>query len=150
MLFLLRLIEGMKKVRVLYRSVAQSDRNPLHTHHDYRQFHDIMPSSKEEFQVKQNILLAKAFGLIVPHENKVTGYDEIRFSYQDKQTGIAKVQVLGENWQKAAENLLSDQNRKIETFWLILSRSVIRRQLSPRNSSYIKNLWIVYKKLLKR
>jgi len=111
--FPLRLIEGMEKMRVIYRSVAQSDRNPLHTHHDYRQFHDIMPSSKEEFQVKQNLLLAKAFGLIVPHENKVTGYDEIRFSYQDKQTGIAKVQVLGENWQKAEENLLSDQNRKI-------------------------------------
>jgi len=111
--FPLRLIEGMEKMRVIYRTVSQSDKNPLHTHQDYRQFRDIMPSSQEEAQVKQNLLLAKAFGLVIQHENKVTGFDEIRFTYQDKQTGIEKVQVLGENWQKAEENLLNDQNRKI-------------------------------------
>lgn len=111
--FPLRLIEGMEKMRVIYRTISQSDKNPLHTHQDYRQFQDIMPSSQEEVQVKQNLLLAKALGLIIQHENKVTGFDEIRFSYQDKQTGIDKVQVLGENWQKAEENLLNDQNRKV-------------------------------------
>ncbi|MBA3923838.1 MAG: hypothetical protein H0X31_19940, partial [Nostocaceae cyanobacterium] len=110
--FPLRLIEGMEKMRVIYRTVTQSDKNPLHTHQDYRQFRDIMPSSQEEVQVKQNLLLAKAFGLMMQHENKVTGFDEIRFSYQDKQTGIDKVQVIAENWQKAEENLISDQNRK--------------------------------------
>lgn len=111
--FPLRLIEGMEKMRVIYRTISQTDKNPLHTHQDYRQFQDIMPSSQEEVQVKQNLLLAKALGLIIQHENKVTGFDEIRFSYQDKQTGIDKVQVLGENWQKAEENLLNDQNRKV-------------------------------------
>jgi hypothetical protein len=111
--FPLRLIEGMEKMRVIYRTISQTDKNPLHTHQDYRQFQDIMPSSQEEVQVKQNLLLAKALGLIIQHENKVTGFDEIRFPYQDKQTGIEKVQVLGENWQKAQENLLNDQNRKI-------------------------------------
>ncbi|MEH1788994.1 MAG: tubulin-like doman-containing protein [Nostoc sp.] len=111
--FPLRLIEGMEKMRVIYRTISQADKNPLHTHQDYRQFQDIMPSSQEEVQVKQNLLLAKALGLIIQHENKVTGFDEIRFSYQDKQTGIDKVQVLGESWQKAEENLLNDQNRKV-------------------------------------
>ncbi|MEH2324503.1 MAG: hypothetical protein V7K32_13185 [Nostoc sp.] len=100
-------------MRVIYRTISQADKNPLHTHQDYRQFQDIMPSSQEEVQVKQNLLLAKALGLIIQHENKVTGFDEIRFSYQDKQTGIDKVQVLGETWQKAEENLLNDQNRKV-------------------------------------
>ena len=70
--FPLRLIEGMEKMRVVYRTVAQSDKNPLHTHQDYRQFRDIMPSSQEEVQVKQNLLLAKAFGLIIQHENQVS------------------------------------------------------------------------------
>ncbi|MHC5821598.1 MAG: tubulin-like doman-containing protein, partial [Nostoc sp.] len=111
--FPLLLIEGMEKMRVIYRTISQTDKNPLHTHQDYRQFQDIMPSSQEEVQVKQNLLLAKALGLIIQHENKVTGFDEIRFPYQDKQTGIEKVQVLGENWQKAQENLLNDQNRKV-------------------------------------
>lgn len=111
--FPLRLIEGMEKMRVIYRTISQADKNPLHTHQDYRQFQDIMPSSQEEVQVKQNLLLAKALGLIIQHENKVTGFDEIRFSYQDKQTGIDKIQVLGESWQKAEENLLNDQNRKV-------------------------------------
>ncbi|UUO14585.1 tubulin-like doman-containing protein [Dolichospermum heterosporum] len=111
--FPLRLIEGMEKMRVIYRTVNQSDKNPLHTHQDHRQFQDIMPSSQEEGQIKQNLLLAKAFGLIVVQENKVTGFEEIRFFYIDKQTGLQKVQVLGDNWQKVEENLLSDQNRKI-------------------------------------
>ncbi|MBD2730266.1 tubulin-like doman-containing protein [Nostoc sp. FACHB-892] len=111
--FPLRLIEGLEKMRVIYRTISQSDKNPLHTHQDYRQFEDIMPSSQEEVQVKQNLLLAKALGLIIQHENKITGFDEIRFSYHDKQTGIEKIQVLGENWQKAEENLLNDQNRKV-------------------------------------
>jgi hypothetical protein len=111
--FPLRLIEGMEKMRIIYQTVNQSDKNPLHTHQEYRQFRDIMPSSQEELQVKENLLLAKALGLIVVQENKVTEFAEIRFFYLDKQTGLQKVQVLGDSWQKAEENLLNDQNRKI-------------------------------------
>jgi len=111
--FPLRLIEGMERMRVIYRTVFQSDQNPLHTHQDFRLFRDIMPSSQEEVQVKQNLLLAKAFGLVFEYENQISKYDEIRFSYQDKQTGLEKTQVLGDSWLKAEENLLSDQNRKI-------------------------------------
>ncbi len=111
--FPLRLIEGMEKMRTIYQTVNQSDKNPLHTHQEYRQFRDIMPSSQEELQIKENLLLAKALGLIVVQENKVTEFAEIRFFYLDKQTGLQKVQVLGDSWQKAEENLLNDQNRKI-------------------------------------
>jgi hypothetical protein len=42
--FPLRLIEGMDRMRTIYRSVSQSDKNPLHTHQDYRQFQDHMPA----------------------------------------------------------------------------------------------------------
>jgi len=111
--FPLRLIEGMERMRVIYRTVSQSDQNPLHTHQDSRLFRDIMPSSQEEIQVKQNLLLAKAFGLVFEYENQISKYDEIRFSYQDKQTGLSKTQVLGDTWLKAEESLLNDQNRKI-------------------------------------
>ncbi len=111
--FPLRLIEGMEKMRTVYRAVNQSDKNPLHCHQDHRQFQDFMPSSSEEEQAKQNLLLAKAFGLVTKQENRVTRFEEVRFSYQDRQTGLDKVQVLGATWEEAGENLLSDQNRKI-------------------------------------
>jgi hypothetical protein len=82
--FPLRIIEGMEKMRTIYRNVAHTDKNPLHTHQDEGQFQDFMPSSHEETQAKQNFLLAKAFNLITVHENRVTGFEEIRFYYQDK------------------------------------------------------------------
>ncbi|MGK7916746.1 MAG: hypothetical protein AB4038_14575, partial [Prochloraceae cyanobacterium] len=111
--FPLRVIEGMAKMRNIYRNIAQTDKNPLHTHQDSRQFQDFMPSSHEEVQAKQNLLLAKAFDLIAKQENRVTGFEEIRFYYRDKQTGLDKMEVLGANWEEAEEMLLSDRNRKV-------------------------------------
>ncbi len=111
--FPLRIIEGMAKMRNVYRNVSQTDKNPLHTHQDSRQFQDFMPSTHEEVQAKQNLLLAKAFDLIAKQENRVTGFEEIRFYYRDKQTGLDKMEVLGGNWEEAEEMLLSDRNRKV-------------------------------------
>lgn len=37
----------------------------------------------------------------------------MRFYYEDKLTGLAKIQVLGVDWQEAEEYLLSDQNRRV-------------------------------------
>ena len=111
--FPLRIIEGMAKMRTVYRTVCQTDKNPLHTHQDCRRFQDFMPSTHEEVQAKQNLLLAKAFGLIVKQENRVTGFEEIRFYYRDKQTGLDKIEALGANWEEAEEILLSDRNRKV-------------------------------------
>ena len=111
--FPLRIIEGMEKMRIVYRNVAHTDKNPLHTHQNERQFSDFMPSSHEETQAKQNFLLAKAFNLVTLGENRVTGFEEIRFYYQDKQTGIEKKEVLGANWQEAEINILSDRHRQV-------------------------------------
>ncbi|MGL5943366.1 MAG: hypothetical protein ACRC2S_23975 [Waterburya sp.] len=111
--FPLRIIEGMEKMRTIYRNVVHADKNPLHTHQDEGQFQDFMPSSHEETQAKQNFLLAKAFNLVTVHENRVTGFEEIRFYYQDKQTGIEKKEVLGANWQEAEINILSDRHRQV-------------------------------------
>jgi len=111
--FPLRLIEGMDRMRTVYRSVSQSDKNPLHTHQDYRQFHDHMPATQAEVQAKQNLILAQIFGLVVEEENLITKYSEIRFHYQDKLTGLKKTQILGNDWQEAEEYLVSDHNRRV-------------------------------------
>jgi len=111
--FPLRLIEGMERMRTVYRSVSQSDKNPLHTHQDNRRFQDHMPATQAEVQAKQNLILAKVFGLVVQEENAVSKYSEVRFRYQDKLTGLTKTQVLGDDWQQAEEYLLSDHNRRI-------------------------------------
>jgi len=111
--FPLRLIEGMERMRTIYRSVSQSDKNPLHTHQDNHQFQDHMPATHTEVEAKQNIILAQVLGLVVQEENAVTKYSEVRFYYQDKMTGLAKTQVLGADQQEAEEYLLSDQNRRV-------------------------------------
>jgi hypothetical protein len=112
--FPLRLIEGIEKMRSVYRSVSQSERqNPLHTHQDNRRFKDILPAPQEEMQVKQNLRLAIALGLITPVENKTNGYTEVRFYYRDRQTGLEKHQTLGASVREAEEFLLGDANRSL-------------------------------------
>ena len=111
--FPLRLIEGMEKMRLIYRSVSQADRNPLHTHQDNRQFKDLLPAPQEEAQVKQNLLLGVALGLVTTTENRATGYAEVRMQYQDKQTGRDKIQMLGADLREAEECLLSDANGNV-------------------------------------
>ncbi|MGA1262964.1 MAG: hypothetical protein ACO331_03525 [Prochlorothrix sp.] len=111
--FPLRLIEGLEKMRTIYRSISQSDRNPLHTHQYFRQFQDIMPSSQEESQARQNFVLAKALGLLVETENQVTKFTEIRFHYTDPKTGLNKAATIGSSWEQAEENLMADASRKI-------------------------------------
>ena len=108
--FPLRLLEGMEKMRAIYRSVSQSDKNPLHTHQDNRQFKDFLPAPQEEMQVKQNVVLGVALELITTNENKATGYSEVRMRYQDKQTGREKTQTLGADLREAEEYLLGDAN----------------------------------------
>lgn len=111
--FPLRLIEGLAKMRTIYRSVSQSDKNPLHTHQDYRQFRDIMPLGQEETQARNNFLLAKAFGILVEVENQVTQFTEVRLNYTDPKTGLEKVAAIGTSWDQAEESLMADANRKI-------------------------------------
>jgi len=111
--FPLRLIEGMEKMRLVYRSVSEADKNPLHTHQDNRQFKDLLPAPQEEAQVKKNLLLGVALGLITTTENRATGYTEIRMQYKDKQTGVDKIQTLGADLREAEECLLSDANGNI-------------------------------------
>jgi hypothetical protein len=109
--FPLRLIEGIDRMRTVYRSVTQSDKNPLHTHQDSRRFQDVLPAPQEETQVKQNLVLAVALGLVTEIENKVTGFSEVRLRYQDKQTGLEKTQPIGSSLREAEEYLVNDQNR---------------------------------------
>jgi len=111
--FPLRLIEGMDKMRTIYRAATQSDKNPLHTHQNDRQFKDLLPSPQEEVQVKQNLVLAVALGLITTVENKANGYSEVRFGYQDKQTGLDKTQTLGADLREAEEYLINDANANL-------------------------------------
>ena len=106
--FPLRLIEGIDKMRTVYRSISQSDANPLHTHQDSRQFKDLLPAQQEEAQVKQNLQLGVALDLIYTVENKVTGFSEMRLRYPDKQTGLEKVETLGATEQEAEDKLLND------------------------------------------
>ncbi|HEY9826677.1 MAG TPA: tubulin-like doman-containing protein, partial [Stenomitos sp.] len=106
--FPLRLIEGIDKMRTVYRSIGQADTNPLHTHQDQRQFKDLLPAPQEEAQVKQNLRLGIALGLIYTVENRATGYTEVRLRYADKQTGLEQTQTLGATLQEAEDALLSD------------------------------------------
>jgi hypothetical protein len=111
--FPLRLIEGMDRMRTVYRSVSQSDKNPLHTHQDNRRFQDPMPAPEHEVKVKHNLILGIVLELLTEVENKATGFHEVRFAYKDKQTGLEKTHTFGANWQEAEEYLLSDSNRKV-------------------------------------
>jgi macrodomain Ter protein organizer (MatP/YcbG family) len=111
--FPLRLIEGMERMRAVYRSIEQADPNPLHTHSDNRQFGDIMPSTQAETSTRYNLVLAKILGLIAQVENTITGYNEVRFTYRDKNTGFEKTQVLGQDWVEAEAYLLADPNRRV-------------------------------------
>jgi hypothetical protein len=111
--FPLRLIEGMERMRAVYRSIEQADPNPLHTHTDDRQFGDIMPSTQAETSTRYNLVLAKILGLIAQVENTITGYNEVRFTYRDKNTGFEKTQVLGQDWVEAEAYLLADPNRRV-------------------------------------
>jgi hypothetical protein len=111
--FPLRLIEGMERMRAVYRSIEQADPNPLHTHQDDRQFGDIMPSTQAETSTRNNLVLAKILGLISQVENTITGYNEVRFTYRDKNTGFEKTQVLGQDWVEAEAYLLADPNRRV-------------------------------------
>ena len=111
--FPLRLIEGMERMRSLYRAVSQADKNPLHTHQDFRQFKDIMPETSNERQARYNLMLAQALGLVRQEDNRITGFAEVKFTYREKQTGFDKTEVLGTTWQEAEDYLLTDQNRRI-------------------------------------
>lgn len=111
--FPLRLIEGMDKMRSVYRSVSQADKNPLHTHQDNRQFKDLLPDPPEEVQIKQNLLLGVALQVITKTENKVTKFSEFRLSYLDKQTGLEKTKSLGADLREAEESLLSGHDPQL-------------------------------------
>lgn len=106
--FPLRLIEGIDKMRTVYRSIAQADTNPLHTHQDGRQFKDLLPAPQEEAAVRQNLRLGVALGLVNSVENRATGYTEVRIRYADRQTGLEQIQALGATLEEAEEALLSD------------------------------------------
>jgi hypothetical protein len=106
--FPLRLIEGIDKMRNVYRSISQSDANPLHTHQENRQFKDLLPAPQEEAQTQQNLKLGVALGLINTVENRATGFSEVRIRYPDKQTGLEQTQTLGSTLQEAEDALLSD------------------------------------------
>uniref|UniRef100_B8HTJ0 Tubulin-like protein n=1 Tax=Cyanothece sp. (strain PCC 7425 / ATCC 29141) TaxID=395961 RepID=B8HTJ0_CYAP4 len=125
--FPLRLIEGMERMRTLYRAVIQTDPNPLHTHQEDRQFRDIMPPTQAEVAVKQNIYMARALGLITAVNNNLTGFAEIRFSYLERATGLERLQVLGSDWEEVENFFLSDQNRRINDL-LIASLQQIGNQ----------------------
>ncbi|AGY56819.1 tubulin-like doman-containing protein [Gloeobacter kilaueensis] len=112
--FPLRLIEGMARMRSVYRAVKDADRNPLHTASDENRFRDIMPATEDEVQVRRNVLLGQALGLLFSIENKLTGYDEIRLRYSDRQSGLEKTEVVGTDWRTATDYLLNDANRRLK------------------------------------
>lgn len=142
--FPLRLIEGMERMRSLYRAVSQADKNPLHTHQNHRQFQDHMPANQAEVHAKQNLVLAQALGLISQQTNAVTGYSEIRLSYQDKMTGLAKVQVLGVDLQEADEYLLSDHNHKVREILEDLIMSVGQKTTSKVDKQGLYQQFMAY------
>lgn len=111
--FPLRLIEGMEKMRTVYRVVSQSDKNPLHTHTDQLMFSDLMPASDLERQVEADLILGQIFGLLTVQTNQLSGFTEIRFSYRDGQTGLEKSETLGNTWDEAEQYVLSDRNRRL-------------------------------------
>jgi Tubulin like len=127
--FPLRLIEGIDKMRTIYRSISQSDANPLHTHQDGRQFKDLLPAPQEEAQVRQNLRLGIALELIYTVENRATGFSEIRLRYPDKQTGLEKVELLGSTHQEAEDTLLNDANVNL--------RNVLADTLTQRGRSAV-------------
>ncbi len=112
--FPLRLIEGMSRMRSVYKAVRGAERNPLHTHVDEARFRDIMPATEDETQVRRNVILGRALGLIFQVENKLTGYTETRLRYHDRGSGIEKTEVVGTDWQSAAEYLVNDANRRLK------------------------------------
>jgi hypothetical protein len=132
--FPLRLIEGMERMRSLYRAVSQADHNPLHTHRDYRQFGDVMPETSSERQARYNLMLANALGLVRREDNRVTGFAEVKFTYRDKLTGFDKTEVMGATWQEAEDFLLTDQNRRWRKPWTTaFAPSANRPPLSPKS-----------------
>lgn len=112
--FPLRLIEGMSRMRSLYRAVRAADRNPLHTHTDEARFQDIMPASEDEVQVRRNVRLARALALITLVENRLTGYTEARLRYSDRQTGIERTETVGNDWKSTIQFLSNDANRRLK------------------------------------
>lgn len=106
--FPLRMIEGMSEMRQCYRTLPREDTNPLHTHSDSRRFLDLMPDTQQETEVKQNLILGRAFGLLI--EINQDGAREIRFTYKSKATGMEEVQSLGASWQEAEDFLLNNQH----------------------------------------
>jgi len=147
--FPLRLLEGVDKMRTVYRSVNQSERqNPLHTHQDSRRFKDILPAPQEDRQVKHALRLGVALGLIAPVENKISGFSEIRFTYRDRQTGMDKFLTLGATVQEAEEFLLNDANRTqrdiLEDTLKEVGRNVVtkpdKQALYDRLMTYLKQL----------
>jgi len=111
--FPLRLIEGMERMRTVYRSVSQWDKNPLHTHQDSRRFQEPLPPPEHEVQAKHNLILGFALGLVTQVKNQATGFSELRFAYTDNQTGMHKTQTLGGNFQEAEDYLISDNHRRV-------------------------------------
>jgi hypothetical protein len=131
--FPLRLIEGMDRMRTIYRTVAQTDRNPLHTHKNSRQFQDIMPPSAEEIQVQENLILGRVFQLVTAVENRITGYTEVKLTYQDSATGLERTLNLGTNWEEARDYLLAEQNRRARELLQDGIQSILR-QANNRDS----------------
>ena len=111
--FPLRLIEGMDRMQSVYRAVKQASQNPLHTHKDDGMFSHLMPASPEERKARNNFLLAQIFNLLEETENKISKFNEIRFTYRDPKTGLNKTEVLGENLTEAEENILTEEKRKV-------------------------------------
>ncbi|GAB4213890.1 MAG: tubulin-like doman-containing protein [Synechococcales cyanobacterium] len=111
--FPLRLIEGMDRMRMVYRAVGQADRNPLHTHHLQQQFADLMPPTLAEMKIRNDFILAQVLGLLSHVQNKVTGFPEVRLEFQDRQTGLKKTQTLGSTLEEAEAYLLNDHNRRM-------------------------------------
>ncbi|UFP95689.1 tubulin-like doman-containing protein [Gloeobacter morelensis MG652769] len=126
--FPLRLIEGMARMRSVYRAVKAVERNPLHTDSDEDRFGDLMPSTEDEVQVRRNAILGRALGLIDLVENKLTGYQEARLRFFDRQSGLEKTEVLGSDWQSATEFLLGDTNRRFKD---ILADELARQGGAP-------------------
>jgi len=148
--FPLRLIEGMDRMRTLYRSVSLADKNPLHTHQDSRQFQDHMPATQAEVQAKQNLILSKVLGLVAQAENTLTRYSEVRFSYQDKLTGLPKNQVLGADWQEAEEYLLSDQNRRVRDILQDALQNIGQKAIAKAEKQGLYQKLMAYLKELER
>jgi hypothetical protein len=111
--FPLRLLEGISRMRSLYRAVKAAERNPLHTAADEARFRDLLPAGEDEVQVRRNVFLGRALGLIALAENRLSGYTEARLRHADRQTGIEKTEAIGSDWQDAIQFLANDANRRL-------------------------------------